>query len=56
MDPPGLTVLICNFGAGVNATSGLSVYTRYLLLIFSLKCSSMTEGCCKLNICTLQEL
>ena len=37
----GLTDIMCNFGSSVSAMSGFSLFTQYVLLIFSLKCSDM---------------
>ena len=36
VSPRGLTDVMCNFGSGVSAMSGFSLFTRYALLIFSL--------------------
>ena len=32
---PRLTDVMCNFGSAVSAMSGFSLFTRYVLLIFS---------------------
>ena len=32
---PRLTDVMCNFGSAVSAISGFSLFTRYVLLIFS---------------------
>ena len=32
MNPRGLTDIMCNFGSGVSAMSGFSLFTRYVLL------------------------
>ena len=34
VNPRGLTDIMCNFGSGVSAMLGLSLFTRYVLLIF----------------------
>ena len=52
----GFTGIMCNFGSGVSATLGFSLFTRYVFLIFSHLCSDMAEWHCKLKIYLLQEL
>ena len=42
MNPRGLTGITCNFGSGVSAMSGFSLFTRYVLLIFSLVTEALT--------------